>query len=155
MRKISRESGQGDRRQTRSNTVHEKEGKEQEKEEMRCEMRMTNQIDYNIIFTSVDTQVSHGGLQPDMNDHVQISIDHNTSSVASQVCVPQKSTMGPCTVPLETVFVGDEDNIFDGDEGDSKDKINSKIFDNRTPNRINNEKRLCNGDAKLLCLKFP
>ncbi len=44
MRKISRQSGQGDRRQTRSQTVYE-EKEEQEKEEMRCKVRKTGHID--------------------------------------------------------------------------------------------------------------
>ncbi len=36
-------------------------------------------------------------------------------------------------VPHKTVFLDDDDNISDGDEDDSKDKINSSKFDNRTP----------------------
>ncbi len=71
--------------------------------------------------------------------------------MASQVCFPQE--MGPCTVPPETASLDNEDNISDGDEDDSKDKINSSKFDNRTPKYDNNGKRLCNGDANLLCSK--
>ncbi len=40
MKKMNRQSGQGERIQTRSQAVHEEiEGKEQKQEEMRCEMR--------------------------------------------------------------------------------------------------------------------
>ncbi len=54
------------------------------------------------------------------------------------------------TVPPETASLADEDIFCDGDEDNSKDKINSSKFDNRTPKCVNNGKRLCNGDAKLL-----
>ncbi len=46
-----------------------------------------------------------------------------------------------------------EDIMSDGDKDNSKDKINSPTFGNRTPKCVNNGKRLCNGDAKLLCSK--
>ncbi len=62
--------------------------------------------------------------------------------------------MGPCTVLPKAAFL-DDDNISDGDEDDSKDKINSPNFDNRTPKYIKNGKRLCNGDAEALCPKYP
>ncbi len=88
MRKMNRQSGQVDSRQIRSQTVHEeKEWKKQEKEEMRCEVRKTDRIDFNFSFASVDTQVSHESLQTDMDDQAQNIIDHNTCSMASQVCV--------------------------------------------------------------------
>ncbi len=48
-------------------TVHE-EKEEQEKEEMRYELRKTGHIDCDFSFASVDTQVSHESLQPDMDD---------------------------------------------------------------------------------------
>ncbi len=85
-------------------------------------------------FAFVDTQVSHESLQPDMDDQTQNSIDHSTCSLASQVCVPQKSTIKPYTVSPETASLADEDIVSDGDEYNSKDKINSSKFDNRTPN---------------------
>ncbi len=94
MRKMSRQNGQGDRRQTRSQTVHE-EKEEHQKEEMRCEVRKTGHIDCDFSFAPVDTHVSHESLQPDMNDQTQNIIDHSTCSMASQVCVPQESTMEP------------------------------------------------------------
>ncbi len=59
------------------------------------------------------------------------------------------------TVPLGTASLADEDIISDGDEDNSNDKINSSKFDNRTPKCINNDKRLCNSDAKLVCSKCP
>ncbi len=127
MRKMNRQSGQGDRKQTRSQTVHE-EKEEQEKEEMRCEVRKTGHIDCDFSFAYVDTQVSHESLQPDMDDLTQNIIDHSTCSAASQVCVPQESTMEPYTVPLETASLADEDIFSDGDEDNSKDKINSSNF---------------------------
>ncbi len=51
--------------------------------------------------------------------------------------------------------LADEDIISDGYEVNSKDKINSSKFDNRTPKCVNNGKRLCNVDSKLLCSKCP
>ncbi len=57
-------------------------------------------------------------------------------------------------MPSETASFVDEDNIPDGDEDDSKDKINSPEFDNKTPKCVNNGKRLWNGDVKLLCSKY-
>ncbi len=57
--------------QTRSQTVYEeKQRKEHEKEEMRCAMKKTDDIDYNFSFSSVDSPVSHESLQPDMDDQV-------------------------------------------------------------------------------------
>ncbi len=117
--------------------------------------RKTGHIDYDFSFASVVTQVSLESLQPNMDDQVQNIIDHNICSVASEVCVAQESTMEPCTVPPETASLDDEVNISDGDEDDNKDKINSPTFDNRTPKCVNNGKRLCNGDAKLLSSKCP
>ncbi len=55
--------------------------------------------------------------------------------------------MEPHIVPPETASLVDEDIISDGDEDNSKDKINSSKFDNRTPKCVNNGKRLFNGDA--------
>ncbi len=122
---------------------------------MRCEVRKTGHINCDFSFASVDTQVSHESLQPDMDDQTQNIIDHSTCSVASQVCVPQESTMEPYTVPPETASLADEDIISDGYEDNSKDKINSSKFDNRTPKCVSNGNRLCNGDATLLCSKCP
>ncbi len=82
MRKMNRQSGLGDRRQTRSQTVHE-EKEEQEKEEMRCEVRKTGHIDSDFSFASVDRQVSHESSQPDIDNLTQNIIDHSTCSVAS------------------------------------------------------------------------
>ncbi len=56
-------------------------------------------------------------------------------------------------MPPETASLADEDIISDGDEDNSKDKMNSSKFDNRTPKCFNYGKRLCNADAKLLCFK--
>ncbi len=123
MRKMNRQSGQGHRRQTRSQTVHE-EKEEQEKAEMRYEVRKTGHIDSDFSFAPVDTQVSHERLQPDMDDLRQTIIDHSTCCVTSQVCVPQESTMEPYTVPPETASLADEDIFSAGDEDNSKDKIN-------------------------------
>ncbi len=58
-----------------------------------------------------------------MDDQAQNSIGHTTCSVASEVCVPQESTMEPYRVPPETVSLADEDIISDGDEDDNKDKM--------------------------------
>ncbi len=63
--------------------------------------------------------------------------------------------MEPCPVPPETASLDDKDNIPDGDEDDSKDKINSPKFDNKTPECVNNGKWLCNADTNLLCSKYP
>ncbi len=154
MRKLTRRSGQGDRRQTRSQTVcGEKEEKEQEKEEMRYEVRKTDHIDYDLSFASIDTHVCHESLQPDLDDQAQNIVDHNTCSIVTYVFVSQESTMGPCTLPPETASLDDEDNISDGYEDDSKDKINYSTFDNRSRKCVNNGKRLCNSDAQLLCSK--
>ncbi len=122
---------------------------------MRCEVRKTGHIDCDFSFASVDTQVSHESSHPDIDDLTQNIIDHSTCSVASQMCVPQESTMEPYTVPPETASLGDEDIFSDGDKDNSKDKINSAKFDNRTPKCVNNGKRLCDGDAKLLYSKCP
>ncbi len=68
IRKMNRQSGQVERRQTMSQTVHEeKQGKER-KNEMRCEVRKTDHVDCDLSFASVDTQVSHESLQSDMDD---------------------------------------------------------------------------------------
>ncbi len=152
IRQMNRPSGQDNRRQTRRQIVHE-EKEEQEKEEMRCEVRKTGHIDCDFSFAYVDTQVIHEGLQPDMDDKAQNIIDHRTCSVASQVCIPQESTLEPYTMPPETASIADEDIISDCDEDNSKDKINSSKCDNRTPKYVNNGKILCNGDANLLCSK--
>ncbi len=61
-------------------------------------------------------------------------LNHSTCSVHSQVCVAQESTMEPDTVPPETASLANENIISDGDEDNSKYKINSSKFDNRTPN---------------------
>ncbi len=95
---------------------------------MRCEVGKTDHIDYDFSFASVVRQVSHESLQPDMDDQAQNIIHHNTCSVASQVCVLQESTMGPCTVPPETASLDDEDNISDDDEDDSKDFFNALLL---------------------------
>ncbi len=55
---------------------------------MRCEVRKTDHIDYDFSLASVDTQVSHERLQPDIDEQAQNIIDQSTCSVASQVCVP-------------------------------------------------------------------
>ncbi len=153
MRKMIRQSGHGDRRQTRSQTVHEE--KDQENEEMRCEVRKTGNIDFDFSFASVDTQVSHEILQPDVDDQTQNIIDHRTCSVASQVCVPQESTMEPYTVSPETTYLADEDITSNDDEDNNKGKINSSKFDNRTPKCVNYGKRLRNGDAQLFVFQIP
>ncbi len=115
-------------------------------------MRKTGHIDCDFSFASFDTQVSHERSQPDIDDLTQNIIDHSTCSVASQVCVPQESTMEPYTVPPETASPADEDIFSDGDEDNSKDKINSSKFDNRC---VNNGKRLCDGDAQdFTCALF-
>ncbi len=79
-------------------------------------MSMIHKALQNISFASVDTQVRHESLQPDMDDLTQNIIDHSTCSVASQVCVPQESTMEPYTVPPESASLADEDIFSDGDE---------------------------------------
>ncbi len=130
-----------------------KRKKKRKKEGMRCEVRKTDHIDCDFSFASVDTQVNHESLQPVMDDQTQNIIDHSTCSVASQVYLPQESTMGPYTVTHKTASLDDEDNISDGDEDDIKDKINSSKFENRTTKSVNHGKRLYNGDAKPLYSK--
>ncbi len=49
--------------------------------------------------------------------------------------------------------LAEEDIFSDIDEDNSKDKINLSTFDSKTPKCVNSGKRLCNGDAKLLCSK--
>ncbi len=117
-------------------------------------MRRTGHIDCDFSFASVDTQVSHESLQPDIDDPTQNIIDHSTCSVASQVCTPGIYHGALHSVTLDS-FSTDEDIFSDGDEDSSKDKINSSKFDNRTPKCVNNGKRLCDGDTKLLCSKCP
>ncbi len=59
-----------------------------------------------------------------------------------------------CTVLHGTASLADEDIMSDSDENNHKDRINSSTFDNRTPKCVNNGKRLCNGDTKLLIISF-
>ncbi len=51
-------------------------------------------------------------------------------------------------MPSDTISLANEDNISNGDDDDSKVKINFYKCD-RTSKCVNNGKRLCNGDAKI------
>ncbi len=52
--------------------------------------------------------------------------------MASQVCVYKEPTMEPYTVPYKAASLADKDIMSDGDEDNSKDKINSPKLENRT-----------------------
>ncbi len=54
----------------------------------------------------------------------------------------KKKNVESYNLKIDDVIINDEDN--------SKDKINSSKSANRTPKCVNNGKRLCDGDAKLL-----
>ncbi len=57
-------------------------------------------------------------------------------------CVYPRNLPWSLAVPPETASLDDEDKMSDGDEDDSKDKINSPKFDNRTLKCVNNGRRL-------------